>query len=63
MSNLNENFICILKKLLSSQTAFNQIHYKKTANIVGIFATSRLVMHFSCGHNLRRFARGDCILL
>ena len=36
------------------------MHYKKTANMVGIFATSRLVTHFFCGYNVRRFARGDC---
>ena len=35
--------------------------YQKTANIVAIFPTSRLVTHFCCGHNVRRFARGDCI--
>ena len=39
---------------------FNQVHNKKTASIVGIFATSRLVTHFCSGHNVRRFARGDC---
>ena len=25
-----------------------------------IFATSRLVTHFCCGHKVRKFARGDC---
>ena len=50
------------KKLEKLQTAFNQMHYKKIAKIVGIFATSCLVMHFCCGHNVRKFARGDCIL-
>ena len=35
MYNLNENYFSKQKML--------EIHYKKTANIVGIFATSRLV--------------------
>ena len=43
------------KKLL--QSVPNQMHCKKTANILSIFATSRLVTHFCCGHNVRRFAR------
>ena len=34
---------------------FSQMHFKKTANI--IFATCRLVTHFYCGHNMRRFVR------
>ena len=36
------------------------MHYKKTANILGIFATSRLVTNFWCGQNVRRIERGDC---
>ena len=31
-----------------------------TANILGILVTSRLITHFCCEHNVRRFARGDC---
>ena len=39
---------------------------KKTVNLVGKFATcrlvtfSRLVTHFCFGHSVRRVARGDC---
>ena len=66
MYNLNENYFCKQKMSESPQTVFYQTHYKKTANIVGIFSTSylvtlfRLVTHYCCGHNGRRFARGDC---
>ena len=43
-------------------SVFGQVHYKKTATIEVIIATSRLVTHFWCGHNERRFAKGECML-
>ena len=52
----------ILKKWESLQTVLNQTHYKKTVNIVAIFATSRkvtfsrLITHCCYRHNVRRFA-------
>ena len=60
MYNFFENYFRKQKKLEGSLTVFNQIHYKKTGNIVGVFATSRLVTNFSCKHIVRRFTRGDC---
>ena len=36
------------------------MHYKKTSNLVFIFATSRLVTHFCCRQNMRSFANGEC---
>ena len=39
------------------------MHYKKTANIVGILATSCLVTHFCCKHNVDRFDRGECTIV
>ena len=50
MYNLNENYFCKQEKWESYQNVFNQVHYKKRGNLVGIFATfclvtfSRLVM-------------------
>ena len=47
---------------------FNQIHYKKTAKIVGVLSTSRLLTfshlstHFCCIYNLHRLARGQCTI-
>ena len=38
------------------------MHYKKTVNIAGTPATSSLVTHFYCEHNVRIFARGNCSL-
>ena len=38
------------------------MHYKKTANIIGILAPSLLVTHFCSLRNVPRFARGDCII-
>ena len=49
-------------------SVFGQVHYKKTATIEVIIATSRLVTfsrlvtHFWCGHNERIFAKGECML-
>ena len=46
-------------QLYSPYTVLNQIHHKKTANIVGIVAIShlvtfsRLATHFCCEHNVR----------
>lgn len=56
--------IFVNKKKESPQNVFNQIHYQKTANIVGIltsrpFTFFHLVTDFSCGPNVRRFARCD----
>ena len=54
--------------LKNLKTVFNQMHYKKTVNIAGTYATFRLVTfcclvtHFYCEPNVRRFARGDCTL-
>ena len=36
------------KNFIYNQTVYSQLHYKKIANIVGIFANSRLVTHFRC---------------
>ena len=61
---MKSNFVN--KKWENHHTLFNQVHYEKIAYIVGIFAISRLVsfscliMHFSCGHNVCIFARGNC---
>ena len=43
MYNLNENCFCKQKKWEGHQNVFSQIHYKKIAFLVGIFATFRLV--------------------
>ena len=58
--NINKNHFCKQKEWESPQTVFNPLYYKKTAKIFGIFASSCLVTDFCCGHNMRRFARGDC---
>ena len=58
--------IFVNKKRESLQIVINKIHCNKTANMKGILPTSRLVilshlvMHFCCGHNVRRFAICDC---
>ena len=51
MYNFNET-IFVSKNVGKSQNCIYQMHYKKTAIIVGIFVTSRLVKHFCCGHNV-----------
>ena len=64
MYNLNGNYFCKQKKWTSPQNVFNLIHYKKTANIIGIFATSCFLssLAYKCtffGTQCARFAGGD----
>ena len=67
--NLNENYFRKQIKRKSHKAVLNQVHYKKTANIVGIFATSRLVTffclitYFCCRHNVRIFVRSDLFIV
>ena len=66
MYNLNKKHFSKQKGGRLTQNVFNQTHYKITANIVGTFATSRLVTlsllvtHLCCEHNVRGFARSKC---
>ena len=57
MHNFNGTYFCKKTTWENCKTVFNQMNYKKTANRVGILATSRLVC---CEHKLHRFRRGDC---